>query len=414
MHITSPPANDQFLKRDPEFQLKILWKRLKPKAWPISLNDLPDGTALVGGAVRDAFLNRLKEFPDLDLIVPNHAITTAQKLAKKLLGTCIVLDEERDIARLIIKNWNIDFATRNGKDLQEDLLNRDFRVNAIAIRLNPTPRLIDPLGGIKDLRTKQLVAIREQNLLNDPLRLLRGVRLMAEMNLQANEQTKTWIAKHNRYLVKASPERIQTEIQKIVRAPWADSIFPFLIQSNLLSHWQNAQETYCNPPPIRQDAKFLHKTEQDSALPLARLTYLLSDKGLQKLRFSRKNQRRCQRLRYWKNRNDGNGFESLTEVERFKLHEDMAEDLPALILELSNKDQVQWLKRWRDRQDPLFHPTAPINGHELQQSLNLPPGKLIGLLIKHLSREHAFGRLSNRKQTIHSARCWIKQNHNLL
>ena len=55
------------------FLVKELWKRLNPDQWPLPVERLPSGSALVGGAVRDALLNRLKAQPDLDLIVPENS-----------------------------------------------------------------------------------------------------------------------------------------------------------------------------------------------------------------------------------------------------------------------------------------------------------------------------------------------------
>ena len=54
--------------------LDQLRERLAPAQWPLPLARLPEGTALVGGAVRDGLLDRLQEQPDLDLVVPSDAI----------------------------------------------------------------------------------------------------------------------------------------------------------------------------------------------------------------------------------------------------------------------------------------------------------------------------------------------------
>ncbi len=414
MHMQPNLHDDPVFDCDSRSQSNILLERLKPQSWPISIKDLPDNTALVGGSVRDGILNRLKEFPDLDLVVPDNALHTAEKLAKKIKGTCFVLDAERDIARLVIKDWTIDIAAQNGKTLNEDLSKRDFTVNAIAIILKPPCRVFDPIGGCKDLKRKRLVAIHEENLLEDPLRLLRGMRIMAELELKLDTKTKLWILKHHKSLLKVSPERIQAELQKFVRAQAAEFVFPILIKSRLLSPWLNSDSNFSNGLPTIKDSTLLTNTELSVALPLARLTYLLSNEGLKKLRFSKKDQLCCDLLRQWKNRKDDTGFKSLSEIERFQLHQDLEQVLPALIIELDQKLQREWISRWRDQTDPLFHPSPPIDGNSLRKSFNLPSGKLIGLLIKHLSIEHAFGRLNSRKQILHSARSWLTQNQNSL
>ena len=64
----------------------MLLQRLKPEAWPFALEDLPEGTVLVGGAVRDGLLNQQGIVPDLDFVLPSHAIETCKSLVKKYGG----------------------------------------------------------------------------------------------------------------------------------------------------------------------------------------------------------------------------------------------------------------------------------------------------------------------------------------
>ena len=79
-----------------------LFGDLNPKDWPISIADLPPGSALVGGSVRDGLLNKLSQKPDLDFVIPTNAINFSENLSKKINGTFIKLDEKRDIARLVV------------------------------------------------------------------------------------------------------------------------------------------------------------------------------------------------------------------------------------------------------------------------------------------------------------------------
>ena len=137
----------------------------------------------MGGAVRDALLHRLNERPDLDLVVPSDALDLCRTLAASCGGSSVVLDAERDMARLVLNGWTIDFARREGQSLDDDLRRRDYTINAIALPLGPHGALVDPTGGVNDLQNRRLRAVCESNLTNDPLRLLRGVRLMAELPL---------------------------------------------------------------------------------------------------------------------------------------------------------------------------------------------------------------------------------------
>ena len=129
MHIFTNSADETILGSERNVLVEALWERLNPDKWPLQVDELPNGSALVGGAVRDALLDRLSEKPDLDLVVPNNAIELTQTFAKKFQARCVVLDSERDMARLIINGWTIDFARQIGVSLESDLLRRDFRIN---------------------------------------------------------------------------------------------------------------------------------------------------------------------------------------------------------------------------------------------------------------------------------------------
>ncbi len=410
MHIPSTSFENSILNGDKSFLANALLETLNPGGWPISIAQLPVGTALVGGAVRDGLLNRLNKNPDLDFVVPNNAIKITQDIAKNLDATFVVLDEQRDIARLVFKNWTIDLAKQFGSTLEEDLWHRDFRLNAIALRLGSIPEIVDPTGGIADLRKNQLVAVRERNLIEDPLRLLRALRFVAELNLSLDPQTRTFINTYSNLLPKAAPERIQLELQRIVCLHEADEVIELLKELGLLNPWSGYFDSLNCGPPTFKNQKFLNTKEICLALPLARLTHLLSDTGLTYLRFSRRQRERCKSLRKWLKLNDGLAFETLDERDRLQLHQELEDDLPALIIQLSSKQQEVWINRWRDLEDPLFHPFCPIDGHTLQEVLDLPAGPKLGVLMNHLCQERAFGRLSNLDKTFEEARNWWKHN----
>jgi len=124
----------------PEAFAACLRRRLAPERWPLPPDSLPADAVLVGGAVRDAALGRLEPQPDLDLVLAGGAIPLAERLARRLGGSCVVLDAERDMARLVLQGWTLDLARRQGPDLASDLGRRDFTVNAIALPLAPRKR----------------------------------------------------------------------------------------------------------------------------------------------------------------------------------------------------------------------------------------------------------------------------------
>ena len=101
----------------------------------------------------------------------------------------MVLDAERSIARLVLGGWTVDIARQDGDRIEDDLWRRDYRLNAIAVS---TPRPGESCGSHR--RTERPPAglprsRAEANLIDDPLRLLRGLRLMAEIPLTISSQT---------------------------------------------------------------------------------------------------------------------------------------------------------------------------------------------------------------------------------
>ncbi len=164
--------------------------------------DVP--VSLVGGAVRDALLG-VEESEDIDLVVEGDALALAERLGHDLnarvvthgrFGTAIVeLPHER---------W-IDIATARREryphpgalpvvepgTLVDDLARRDFTVNAIAYRLTgpATGEVVDPLGGRADLDAGVIRALRADSFVEDPTRLLRGVRYAARLGFAFDPAT---------------------------------------------------------------------------------------------------------------------------------------------------------------------------------------------------------------------------------
>jgi tRNA nucleotidyltransferase (CCA-adding enzyme) len=384
----------------------------------VAPDQLPLGTALVGGAVRDGLLGRLAARPDLDLVVPGDAIDLARQLGRRYGGTCVVLDQERSIARLVLKDWTIDLARCAGDDLAADLGRRDFTANAIALPLDGALRgpngaadrqLIDPCGGLQDLAARRLVAISEANLLDDPLRLLRGVRLACELDFSIAPATWELIRRHRQRITAVAGERVLAELERLAASAQGQRGLAQALEAGLLQPWGAADgaEALLEPlGPQQPERCGLTPAEAAWALPLARLAAVLDGPSLEGLRASRRLQQRCQRLRHWLDRlrqaSGGPGaltLEALAEVERLSLQRQLEDALPALLLHLDPPAAQLAVGRWRDPADRLFHPRPPLDGRRLQQRLAIAPGPRLGQLIDHLTAEWAFGRLGGTAAT---------------
>ena len=370
-----------------------LLERLNPAAWPLRPEAFPQGTALVGGAVRDALLNRLGPRPDLDLVVTVDAIGFAKEASRRWGGTCVVLDAGHDIARLVIQGWTIDLAAQEGDSLEADLGRRDFTVNAIALPLEAGAALVDPTGGLDHLQRGQLVAVQEANLVADPLRLLRGLRLASELGFELESQSQVWIERHAPLLGSVAGERVLAELEKLAAAPEGHRGLQACQAMGLLKPWGAdplAQASLDGLSEHNARAWGLDNEELGWALPLARLAALFGRQALDGLRSSRRLQQRCQALRQWQTAGPSG---QLSETDQLRLHQELEADLPALLLFWPEAPAQAALGRWRDPADPLFHPRPPIDGKGLQDHLALKPSRQLGELLHQLTLERAFGRL---------------------
>jgi len=179
---------------------------------------------VAGGYVRDWLLGRSGK--DIDVTVPPPAIPLARRLADATGGAFFVLDDETDAARIVYRSaggFVVDVAAIREGDIMADLRARDFTVNAMAVDIRdwglPQPPILDPCGGQQDLADGILRATHEGAFRRDPLRLLRGVRLIAALGLQIEPQTSAWMRRDAPLLVRPSAERIRQELALILAAP---------------------------------------------------------------------------------------------------------------------------------------------------------------------------------------------------
>lgn len=160
---------------------------------------------LTGGAMRDM----LGGFPirDIDFTVEGNAVKLAQTIAKKAGGEVLLTDENRKLAQLTFPSGvratlamarQEKFPKPGAKPvvrpatIHEDLRGRDFTINSIALSLNPASRglLLDPTNGVGDLERKELRAVSNYTLYDDPIRLLRLLRFKVKLGFNIEERTK--------------------------------------------------------------------------------------------------------------------------------------------------------------------------------------------------------------------------------
>jgi len=191
----------------------------------------------VGGAVRDALLGR--PIHDWDFAVERDALGLARAVADALGGDFYPLDAERDTGRVILKTESgarleLDFAVLRGDTLEADLAARDFTINALAVDEDNVP--VDPTGGLADLEARRVRAVSEHAFRDDPLRLLRAVRVEAELGFEIEPQTTAWILRDAPLLAQPSAERLRDEFVRLLALPGAAASVQRLDEFGLLVH----------------------------------------------------------------------------------------------------------------------------------------------------------------------------------
>ncbi len=175
-----------------------------------------DGPAwLVGGALRDQLLGRPTS--DYDVAVSGEPRAVAAQLAQLVSGPRFRLSEGFGGWRVISsdRRWRIDVLPLAGSSIEDDLARRDLTVNAIAQPL-PVGGLIDPFGGLTDLRERRLRMVSPEAFAEDPLRSLRLVRLECELGFSADAETAEAAARNAQGLVRVAPERVFAELRRII------------------------------------------------------------------------------------------------------------------------------------------------------------------------------------------------------
>lgn len=189
---------------------------------------------LVGGTVRDALLERPS--PDVDFTTdatPDEILAVVRHwhdgvwLQGVHFGTVGV---RKGDLRLEITTFRSDVYHQDsrkpevsfGRTIEEDLARRDFTVNAMAVRL-PEGQFVDPFGGLADLAAKRLRTPGDPavSFEDDPLRMLRAARFVAQLELQPTPETVAAIRERTARLDIVSRERIRDEFSKLLlgRAP---------------------------------------------------------------------------------------------------------------------------------------------------------------------------------------------------
>ncbi|WP_273484945.1 CCA tRNA nucleotidyltransferase [Desulforamulus ruminis] len=204
---------------------------------------------LVGGALRDLLLGQNPE--DFDLSLAGGSRCLAEKIAQQYRATLIPLDQGRETLRVVLSpEIHLDFCLFKGQNILEDLQHRDFTINALALNLSALPLdntgawppanwqslILDPTGGREDLNRGLLRVTHAEAMTDDPLRVLRGIRLAALFNLAISPETIRLMKRGTPLPGSVAGERIWQELSRILALPRVYPLVEFMDRELELWH----------------------------------------------------------------------------------------------------------------------------------------------------------------------------------
>ncbi|MBN2486760.1 MAG: HD domain-containing protein [Bacteroidales bacterium] len=207
---------------------------------------------VIGGYVRDMLLGRPTK--DIDIVVMGSGIELAREVSVRLGKKPLSVFKNFGTAMVALPGCDIEFVgarkesyrsdsrkpvVENGT-LEDDQKRRDFTINALAISLNKESwgELVDPFGGIEDLKNKVIRTPLDPDITysDDPLRMLRAIRFATQLGFTIEENSFLAIARNAERIKIISKERIIDELNKIIASPKPSVGFTLLEQSNLLGY----------------------------------------------------------------------------------------------------------------------------------------------------------------------------------
>lgn len=211
---------------------------------------------IVGGYVRDFYLDRLKQTePDLDFVTIGSGISLAEKVHEALEGSHLSVFKQFGTALVKTDELELEFVgarkesyRKNSRkpivedgSLEDDQLRRDLTINALSWSLNKEDfgTLIDPFDGIQDLKKKIIRTPIDpvQTFDDDPLRMLRAIRFATQLNFEIEKKSYDAISQMAPRLEIISKERIITELNKIVMSDKPSIGFAHLFHTGLLKQF---------------------------------------------------------------------------------------------------------------------------------------------------------------------------------
>jgi tRNA nucleotidyltransferase (CCA-adding enzyme) len=402
---------------------------------PFDIDLLPKPVYVVGGAVRDGLLGRVRAELDLDLVIATDAVAVARQLAGEYQAGFVLLDAERQIARVVFPGMTVDIAQQDGADIRQDLARRDYTLNAIAYDLQ-AQQSVDPFNGAQDIQQRTIRMVSKENLIDDPLRLLRAYRQGAQLNFTIESATREAIRELAPLLTSVAAERVLAELRYLLQTPASSHWLMAMVADGLLVGWLEL--------PVSADVEDRLR-RFDRSMELLKQSYSALDR---ELGLTLRNTISIDRRSLGKFTLLLSPNLELATAQMLRLKLSLAEIqvvdtlityLPPLLAnELSLREQYFWFQsvgnnfslliaialtdgmelaslkylidRYLDPDSQVAHPTPLMSGHELMQALSLPPSPTIGKLLTEIQVARIAENVTTTADAIEFANNFLKLN----
>jgi hypothetical protein len=360
---------------------------------------------LVGGFIRDMVIGR--KALDRDYAVDRDSIDVASQMKRKIGGTIVAFKDESTVRVALENGVTLDFSKLK-KNIEHDLLTRDFTINSLAY--NPVHGFLDPCGGAIDIEKGIIRTAQKQNILEDPLRCLRAYRMKSEFGWKLDDvREATGEAKGGLYQI--APERITLEFFKMMNGTYCysalsacqkDKVLSVILSNNINILKDNSEklleiDSFIEKLPFKEkkccDDIFSHNLTYKGMVRLERLLYGI-DLDNTRLSFSRnimkrllKASRFIDEIRYSPGR--------LDIYDAFFSSNDMIYDLVCLS---GREELIQDARRFLS-----INKNKLLSSSEVMDVINVR-GESLGYVLYCLNREIFYRRIRTKEQ----ARNYIK------
>ncbi len=409
---------------------------------------------LVGGYLRNYFLNN-EISNDRDIVCLNNSKALALEISEFFNGTFIELDCENEIYRVVLKDKinYFDISKCLEDDILKDIQRRDFTVNSIFYDLNQD-KIIDPLGGIEDIKNKIIKTCNLQNLNDDPLRMLRLYRFYSKFGFEIEENLLNYTKTHFNLIKNVALERINQEILLLFEGEFVhqtllkmyedevlELIFPFVkeikkIPKNSHHHLDLVHHSIETVKNIRENnallkiSAFYHdigKPATWSIEPSGRHRFIghdivgseIAQKELKELKFSKKqisyitkmikyhiypatlancpdNKKAFARFV----RKLGEDSLDIIELSRADRLSAQGEDITPEIVKNALNHLENLKNYYLEVKSLALEPNPLLDGKEIMQILEIKPSKLVGEILENIKLAQLSGELQTKDEAI--------------